>query len=101
MVTLKKHPNALEIIPDDLESLADCTDLYDAMEVQTCNGWDWIAPEEVGALTCGKIITDDSERDDNGNLVKVGRVYWNSAYEVESTLEELQAGRSVYWIARD
>lgn len=101
MVTLKKTEKNLTISPDDLEALAECRDLCEALEHPLCNGWEWIAPEEVAALTSGEIITDDAERDDDGNLLAVGRVYWNSYYAVHDTLADLRAGRTVTWVGVD
>src|SRR4051812_25981567 len=39
--------------------------------------WQEIKPEEIGALTSSLIITDEAGRDAGGELVKVGRIYWN------------------------
>lgn len=101
MLTLVKTETALRIEPDDMEALADCESIVDALENHLCNGWELIAPEEVGALTSGLIITDDCTRDDQGVLLKVGTVYWDSNYQVTDALEELQLGRSVEFVAAD
>lgn len=101
MVTLKKTKDNLLIYPDDLETLAECRDLSEAFESALCNGWEWIAPEEIGALTSGEIITDDSSRDDHGKLIAIGRVYWNAEYECLDTLADLQAGHAVSWIGME
>jgi len=101
MITINETPKGLEIVPDDLAELAECTDLWEVFNHYLCNGWEFIPPELVGALTDGTIITQEGEQDDDGNYTKIGRVYWDSAYQVQSTLEELQAGRTVIWVGHD
>lgn len=61
------------------------------------NGWEWVAPEDIGALTSGDIITDDIERDDQGNVLRVGRVYWDESYQVRDSVEELLDRGYVIW----
>lgn len=73
------------------DALDDCESIEDALEHQLCNGWSRIAPEECGALTDGLIITREDERNDHGELVKLGTVYWNANYQVTDALEELKA----------
>ena len=101
MIQLELLPKGLRLIPLDLEALADARDIYDALERQTCNGWEWVRPEECGALTDGDILTEDCTRDDRGKLTQLGRVYWDSEYQVQDTLEELRAGRPVVLSAHD
>ena len=61
------------------------------------SSWEWLAPEEIGALTSAMILTCDAERDDEGKLERVGRVYWDSSYQVQSTVEELAKSGRVTW----
>lgn len=63
--------------------------LHDLLEDWTCNGWEWIRPEEIGALTAAPIISDSVERDDNGKLVSTGDVWWHARYAVDDELKEL------------
>src|SRR5687767_457297 len=63
--------------------------MHDLFEWHTCNGWEWIAPEEIGALTDAPILSDSVERDDQGRLMKVGDVYWFPNYQVESAVQTL------------
>ena len=63
--------------------------MHDLFEWQTCNGWEWIAPEKIGALTDAPILTDSAERDDEGQLTSVGRVYWFPSFQVESPVRRL------------
>lgn len=52
--------------------------------------WTRILPEEIGALTAAPIISDEATRDQNGKLIKVGRVYWHERYQVEDPVEALK-----------
>ena len=61
------------------------------------SGWEWLAPEEIGALTSAMILTHDAERDDEGKLERVGRVYWDPDYQVRSTVEELAKSGRATW----
>ncbi len=71
--------------------------MHDLFEWQTCNGWEWIAPEKIGALTDAPILTDSAERDDEGQLTSVGRVYWFPNYQVESPVQSLyERGRVTF-----
>lgn len=97
MVTFTEQTNGLLITPDDIEELKEATDLHEAFEDQLCNEWEVLQPEQVGALTDGMIITNDSFYNDDGDLQGVGVVYWDSNYQVTDTLEELREGRSVVW----
>ena len=63
--------------------------LYDVLEHQLCNGWEWIRPEELGALTAAPILSDDCERDEDGLLTHVDVVYWYEPYQVRSPVGEL------------
>jgi len=54
------------------------------------NGWEEIKPEEIGALTSALLISDEAERSDEGELTKVGRLYWNERYQVDDEIEELR-----------
>ncbi|MGI9061916.1 MAG: hypothetical protein ACR2H5_25460 [Ktedonobacteraceae bacterium] len=39
------------------------------------NGWSWVRPEDIGALTDAPILSDDIEYDDHGDVVSVGTVF--------------------------
>jgi len=99
MVELHATDTELTLTPVDLTELSECGDIFEALEYHLANGWDIIYPEEVAALTSGLLLSDDSERDDQGNLTYLGRVYWDSQYQVQDALEELQAGRTVTFVA--
>jgi hypothetical protein len=59
------------------------------LEWQLANGLEWIAPEEIGALTNAPILSDDVERDDYGNLLSVTTLYWFPNYQILSEVREL------------
>ena len=52
--------------------------LSDLLEWQMCNGWEWVNPEDIGALTASPIIRSPD-----------GKVYWFPNYAVTCELEEL------------
>jgi hypothetical protein len=56
---------------------------------QICNGWDVLRPEEVGALTDSLILSDDSEFDDEGEVITIGNVWWFPNYQILDEVEEL------------
>lgn len=104
-VTLRKIPNGLELTATEnlhidaelFRGRSESNALSDILEDHLCNGWEWVLPEEVGALTDGDILTDTAQRDDQGELVSVGCVYWNSMYQVQSTVEILLNTGVVVW----
>ena len=100
MIELKKTESGLQLIPDDLEALAEARDIHEALESNLGNGWASIPPEDIGALTDGTIITDDWDMDDDGVMSCPGTVYWDANYAVTDTLAELREGRTVVWTAR-
>lgn len=61
------------------------------LEDHPCNGWNMVPPEDIGALTAAPILSDDISRDDQGQVVEVGRVYWYPDYQVRDEIEELRA----------
>jgi len=73
----------------------------DMLEDHLCNGWEFIQPEEIGALTAAPILSDSAERDDQGNLVKVDQVYWFPDYAVRSELDELYENGEVFFPAAE
>ena len=91
-----------EEIADLLASgLDDHRIFFDLAEDFLANGWETIRPEEVGALTDATIISDDCERNDAGDIVKIGRVWWDANYAARSTVGELANGNTVVWPAGD
>ena len=75
--------------------------LYDMLEDHLCNGWEMIAPEDIGAMTSAPILSDEVERDDNGGITALGAVYWFPDYAVSCELDELLVnGEVVFPVAK-
>jgi hypothetical protein len=74
---------------DDGESIDADQCLHDLLEDHTSNGWDWVRPEEIGALTDAPIISDNVERDDHGDITTVASVYAFMDYQVRSVASDL------------
>ena len=100
-VTLTKTGRALRLTltpegREELQARVDAgqsidtdTTLYDLLEDHLCNGWDWIRPEEIGALTSAPILSDECSRNDEGEITSIGAVYWHERYQIESATNEL------------
>jgi len=67
------------------------------LDAHISNNWDYIRPEEVGALTDATIIAQDVQRDDSGDLVAVDRVYAHGNYMVEDPIETWSEGKDVLY----
>lgn len=64
--------------------------LMSLLEHQLCNGWEWILPERIGALTSAPIIGWDCALNDQGDAYdRLGRVFWFPDYMVVDELAEL------------
>ena len=74
---------------DDGQSVDTDLTLCDLLEEHLCNGWEWIRPEEVMALTAAPILSDECSREDHGAITEIGVVYWHERYQVESAAAEL------------
>jgi len=64
--------------------------IREILQDHLCNGWEEILPEEIGALTSAMLITDDIERDEDGRMIRIGRVYFNPYYAVSDEIRELR-----------
>jgi hypothetical protein len=80
---------ASEIDWDDLHARPTMEALSILFESQLVNGWQWIEPHEIAALTSAPILTDSAERDESGILIAVERVYWFAEYQVVDEIAEL------------
>jgi hypothetical protein len=69
--------------------------LGELLEDHLTNGWEFLEPAEIGALTDAPIISQDVLRNEQGDIVLVGRVFWFSNYQVEDPLETFVRDRSV------
>lgn len=74
--------------------------LEDALEALTSNdAYEWLLPEDIGALTDAPILGYEVEHDDDGAVMYVERVYWYPQYETRDPLAELLEGRLVFTLA--
>lgn len=76
----------------------------DFLEVAMGNGWAYVNPEDVGAMTDATIISQDGFIGDNGKWyphpdVERPVVYAHMNYAVEDPIEKWAAGESVFWVA--
>lgn len=70
-----------------------------AMNGACQNGYEFVRPEEVGAMTDATIISDECDRNDHGDLTKCGRVYSNiNYYQLKSDVEKLLEDGFVIWL---
>lgn len=69
----------------------------DLLEGMTSNGWTWVHPDEIGALTSDTrlILSDDAGYDDDGVFYVAGKVWSTSDYDYAFTdeIELLLSGR--------
>ena len=102
-VDLQKTPNGklkISLTHDGRHALAEFEQIRDQhgidvairelLEDHLCSGWEEILPEEIGALTSAMLLTDDVERNDDGQATRIGRVYFNPYYAVMDEIQELR-----------
>ena len=63
--------------------------LAQVIEWQLSNGWSFVRPEDVGALTDAPILSEEVDTDTQGNVLKVGTVYWYPQYDVRDPVAQL------------
>lgn len=73
-----------------LATMPEIDALAELLEYQTANGYEWIQPEEISALTDAPILGRDVTRDDSGNYQSAAAIYWFSDYQVLSAIDELR-----------
>ena len=61
------------------------------------DGWSWVAPENIGALTAAPILSADSNVEDDGTVTisEGGNVYGHMNYAIEDVVETWAEGRAV------
>jgi hypothetical protein len=71
--------------------------LAEILEDQMGNGWDWVDPAEIGALTEAPIISNGTMRNSDGELRPYpGSVcYAHMDYQIEDPIETLAEGKAV------
>jgi len=62
--------------------------MYQVLEPLIDYGYEWIRPEEIGALTSAPII-GNVDRDDNGNIIKLRSLFWYPDYAITSPIGDL------------
>ena len=76
--------------------------LHALLEDHLANGWELVPPQDIGALTDAPILSDQIERNDEGDVMHAGRVYWYPQYAVEDEIAEIKSvnvGEKVRWVA--
>lgn len=75
----------------------------EAFDGLLCNGWEWLAPEDIGALTDAPILSNCIDRDDDGAMtahsgcgLECG-IFWFPNYMVEDPLETLRDKGEVFF----
>jgi hypothetical protein len=64
--------------------------LSEVLEYEICNSdWEFVSPIEIGALTERPILSEQVERDNQGNITHLGRVYHYEDYQVFDPVERL------------
>ena len=80
------------------------TDQADFLEIAMGNGWDYVPPEDIGALTDATIVSEDGFNGDDGKWyphpdVEAPVVYAHMNYAVEDPIETWAEGKPVFWKA--
>ena len=75
----------------------------DMLESAMGNGWDYVNPEDVGALTEATIISQDGFIGNDGHWyahpsVKKATVYAHMNYMVENPIETWAEGKTVFFV---
>lgn len=71
------------------QQIAADSKLAQVIEWQLGNGWSFVRPEDIGALTEAPILTEEIDTDDQGTVLKVGTVYWYPQYDVSDPVAKL------------
>ncbi len=95
-IGIEEQMELREAIAESIES--DNYLFIDLLEKVICNSdWEFITPEEIGALTDSFILSDTATRDDQGKLQSIDSVYWYPDYQVKSEGRELaECGEIVF-----
>lgn len=104
-VDLYETPTSLQLVPTkegkiEAARLADDSkgtdnDLHDLLEDHLGNGWEWVEPSEVGAMTEAPILSSNVLRNDDNDVVYVGIMYWHANYMVQDPIALLARGKAV------
>ena len=93
-----EHGLNMSVLPDMLEDAKETAGFSELFEYQLGNGWDYVAPEEIAALTddSNTIISDTVLRDDEGKLRCIESVYAYDDYMIYDIHDELTQGNTVF-----
>jgi hypothetical protein len=72
--------------------------LIENLEYYLCNGWDWVNPEDVGALTAAPILSNDAEYDEATDTTTYHTLWYHERYMIEDPIALLLAGKTVTFI---
>ena len=75
--------------------------LSEMLEYAMGNGWDFVPPEDIGALTDAPIISQDGFVDDDGHWKPSGpdaKVFAHMDYQVENPVETWASGNGVFFV---
>jgi hypothetical protein len=93
IITKKGRAFAMELLKTNRGSNQN---LWELLEEHLTNGWDWINPEDVGALTEAPILSDTADYDDNGNLVDIKRCWGYMDYMIYNPIEQLLKNGKIF-----
>jgi hypothetical protein len=79
----------IENLDEDFSNINSDDALEMLLEDHFCNGFEWVKPEDIGALTDAPIFSDDALYDDQGNLIECGHVWWYPDYQIFDPVAEL------------
>jgi hypothetical protein len=63
--------------------------LAETIEWQLSNGWSFVRPEDIAALTEAPILSEEIDFDSQGTARNVGTVYWYPQYDVFDPITKL------------
>lgn len=94
-----EHTLKISLTDDGLAEVKENPDitLEELLEQPLCNGWEFVRPEVIGALTDSPILSNDTTQDDRGNYTHVGNVWWFPNYQISDPAQFLKDKGFVYF----
>lgn len=86
-ITKEGKKYARELLEEDGVSSDDA--LWAMLEDHLSNGWDWILPERIGALTSAPIFSNDCIEDDHGDIISIGHVWGYMDYMLYNPIKQM------------
>lgn len=84
-----------------LEHLSSDAAFAELIEFQLGNGWEWISPEDIGALTGAEMLSNNAQRNDAGQLTAIETVYYWNYYQLQSPARALLEDGSIVFTAHN